>query len=418
MRARALDLWQRPPIAGLCFALVWLVMTTSGLVIWQPAPFDLAMVAVLVLAYVLGLRLPAATTPMTVSLIVLIVLGMIGAMQTQFIVRDTLYMVKTAYVSVIAIFFASLVAAEPARALRTIMSGYMVAAFVAAAAGFAGIFKLAPFAVELFTEGGRARGPFQDPNVFGPFLIPPLLYLIVQALRAPTLRLIWLGGLASVLAAAVLLSFSRGAWGVLVMSLGVTIFLVLATSPGHRVRTRVFVSGILVIAFGALAVSAVLADPDLTSLFGERFSLVQRYDVSGQGRFAGQAAALEMMVTRPFGVGATAFAEWWGQNPHNVYVKSLLIGGWAGGVIYLFLVIATLAVGFDAALRPSPYRDLAIILFASFFAIAAEGMIIDTDHWRQFYLLVGLIWGIHAALARERSGVSARGGSRPALQST
>jgi hypothetical protein len=27
----------------------------------------------------------------------------------------------------------------------------------------------------------------------------------------------------------------------------------------------------------------------------------------------------------------------------------------------------------------------------------AEGFVIDTDHWRHFFLLLGLIWGLAAA---------------------
>jgi hypothetical protein len=27
----------------------------------------------------------------------------------------------------------------------------------------------------------------------------------------------------------------------------------------------------------------------------------------------------------------------------------------------------------------------------------AEGFVIDTDHWRHFYLILGIIWGLAAA---------------------
>jgi hypothetical protein len=31
----------------------------------------------------------------------------------------------------------------------------------------------------------------------------------------------------------------------------------------------------------------------------------------------------------------------------------------------------------------------------------AEGFVIDTDHWRHFYLLLGMIWGLFAATFRQ-----------------
>jgi hypothetical protein len=58
---------------------------------------------------------------------------------------------------------------------------------IAALFGIAGYFNLFPGA-EYFTRFDRARGTFQDPNVFGPFLVLPTLLLIQRLLRGPTLR--------------------------------------------------------------------------------------------------------------------------------------------------------------------------------------------------------------------------------------
>jgi hypothetical protein len=41
-------------------------------------------------------------------------------------------------------------------------------------------------------------------------------------------------------------------------------------------------------------------------------------------------------------------------------------------------------------------QELFFICYASFVPLAIEGIIIDTDHWRHFYLLLGLIWGMMA----------------------
>ncbi len=47
----------------------------------------------------------------------------------------------------------------------------ILAALIAAVCGIAGYFRLFPRAFDLFTLYGRAKGTFNDPNVFGPFLI-------------------------------------------------------------------------------------------------------------------------------------------------------------------------------------------------------------------------------------------------------
>ncbi|MHA4875413.1 hypothetical protein ACX0FC_18755, partial [Enterococcus faecium] len=84
-----------------------------------------------------------------------------------------------------------------------------------------------------FTKFDRATGTFKDPNVFGPFLVAPFLYLLHLALSAP-----WRAALLPVLAAGVLalanlLSFSRGAWiNLLLLALVLYGVLAFVTAPG------------------------------------------------------------------------------------------------------------------------------------------------------------------------------------------
>jgi len=57
---------------------------------------------------------------------------------------------------------------------------------------------------------------------------------------------------------------------------------------------------------------------------------------------------------------------------------------------------ATLFVGCRAVFRRSEIQPILMPVFATFLGLALEGLIIDTDHWRHFYLLIGLIWGLAA----------------------
>jgi hypothetical protein len=45
----------------------------------------------------------------------------------------------------------------------------------------------------------------------------------------------------------------------------------------------------------------------------------------------------------------------------------------------------------------SPWQTYVIITYATFVGEIAEGFIIDTDHWRHFFLLLGMVWGLGAA---------------------
>ena len=50
----------------------------------------------------------------------------------------------------------------------------------------------------------------------------------------------------------------------------------------------------------------------------------------------------------------------------------------------------------------TPWQPYLIGAFATFVGEVAEGFVIDTDHWRHFFLLLGMIWGLAAATMNHR----------------
>jgi hypothetical protein len=50
----------------------------------------------------------------------------------------------------------------------------------------------------------------------------------------------------------------------------------------------------------------------------------------------------------------------------------------------------------------TPWQTFLIATYLSFLALTLEGFVVDTDHWRHFYLLLGLIWGLAAATVNFR----------------
>jgi hypothetical protein len=56
-----------------------------------------------------------------------------------------------------------------------------------------------------------------------------------------------------------------------------------------------------------------------------------------------------------------------------------------------------------------------ITAYAAFVGEVLEGFVIDTDHWRHFFLLVGAIWGLAAATITQLRQVPARPFSSGAL---
>jgi hypothetical protein len=67
--------------------------------------------------------------------------------------------------------------------------------------------------------------------------------------------------------------------------------------------------------------------------------------------------------------------------------------------VFLGLIGSTAALGLRHALRCGAAQPLLLVAYACFLANAVEGMVIDIDHWRHFYLLMALLWGM--MLSRE-----------------
>ena len=76
-----------------------------------------------------------------------------------------------------------------------------------------------------------------------------------------------------------------------------------------------------------------------------------------------------------------------------------LNAGWLGGIVYFAIVALTMALGLAHIARATPWRPLYIVAYAALAGNVVEGIVIDTDHWRHFYLLLAIVWGLMSAKA-------------------
>ena len=125
-------------------------------------------------------------------------------------------------------------------------------------------------------------------------------------------------------------------------------------------------------------------------------SAVQDYDGQRLGRFARHAIGFNMAVETPLGLGPLEFGKIFGEETHNIWLKSLLGYGWLGFISYLTMVLWTLIGGFKLLFRPRPWQPYFIIAYSVFFGHIVIGWVIDVDHWRHLFLIIGLIWGCMA----------------------
>jgi O-antigen ligase len=372
----------------------------------QPTPYDIMMAGTIALMFLLGLRFPRSLG-WPAALWGLVVIGFgIGAVNALYIDRVRPALMVTIYLIGTFLFFASYIYADPVRRFTQVMWAYTAAAAFAAATGVIGYFGLLP-GTEMFTEFGRATGTFNDPNVFGPFLVAPILFLGLKLSRASSLRSLWMIAPFGLLVLALLLSFSRGAWGNLLLSGAVFFVMTLATSTSARQTMRLIGFGILVALVGIGVIGVALSNPKVSSLFEERASLTQSYDIDPEhGRFEGQARAFRAVLDRPLGLGPSQWAVINNLDTHNVYLHVLVAGGFLSGLAFIAFLLMTLVRGWRAIGRGGPETGLLIVVYAAFVGHLGEAIIIDIDNWRHFYLLAGLLWG--ALLAIESRGRAPR----------
>jgi hypothetical protein len=147
----------------------------------------------------------------------------------------------------------------------------------------------------------------------------------------------------------------------------------------------------------AALIALALSFESVASMFKERFHLVQSYDVGQGGRFELQEMALAALLKYPNGMGPFEFSRVHGLQQHNVYLQAFMVYGWIGGVTYIMLLAATVTVALRSVFVATPWQPYLITAFATFIGEVLEGFVIDTDHWRHFFLLLGMVWGLWAA---------------------
>lgn len=377
----------------------------QGFVINEPAPYELFMVGLIAVWALFGMRL-SRHAAILLTLLVAYNIGGVLSMSTMGDLYDTpLYIGVTLFLSLSAVFFVAILEADAAR-YTLIFRAWVASALVVATLGIAGYFSLFPGA-ELFTRYGRASGTFADPNVFGPFLALPGTYMLYRLLTAPARRMPLYGALLTVITGGIFLSFSRGAWGLYLVAFVLLVGALFLQSTSGRFRLRIALMSALAVAFILGGIVVALQIPGTAEFLAERARLVQSYDGGESGRFARFGDGFLIAMENPLGIGPLNFGRLLGEDTHNIWLKALMDYGWLGFAAFVVLVAWTLAGGFRVLFRARPWQPYLLCAYVVFIGHLLLGTVIDMDHWRHFYVLVGLIWGAMALEARHQNAARA-----------
>lgn len=363
-----------------------------SLVRLEPAPSDVLFMVLLAMGLASG-RLSLYTTrdapSIHFALWAFLSANLFSAIGVIPVFHSIRFLMITTYM--IALFYFVKMYVTSFQAMRNFVFGYLVSAIIAISLAGLGYLGAGPSAELFIFWGFRAVGFFKDPNVFGPFLIPMIILLVDEILKPYFLpRLSWLKFLGvTALSAGVLASFSRGAWANLAVSfLTYSLLTVLALRGKNRTRSVLVLLSLLL--GSLLLMGAFILWKDLQGSLVSR-STFQVYDAR---RISRQLSGIEVALSHLSGVGPGIWA-----HAHSLYVRTLAEHGILGLSALLLFLFVLLKNTFRAALQEidKRYGLSPKVLAASLAGLLVNSVVVDTIHWRHFWLILGISWVVSTA---------------------
>lgn len=402
------DAGLRPPaegltisIAGLGFALLttrnFLYLTAvlaMNYTLMRPSPVDL----LFILAFLVTLAHLAISSNKLVSKRTILLTLLLGAWAVGYTLSSLPHLrepnvifeliAKTFAIS-IGIIAAFVSMSWNRRQFETFMKVYIVSCVIASILGTIG------FVTQngLLTWDGRAKGLIDDPNMYGSFLIPAVLFCGYFLLRPRSRKLLLLGALGIVLLG-VILSFSRIALVATVLCLGAYVVF----QNRHRPQ-RIIVMAAALFGIGALLLGiASLTSEEFTAKLLDRLTIAKSYDLGEEGRYSRYLLVLPMILQNPIGVGVLQLEKIFPEPIHNIWLSSFVNYGWLAGFAWITLVVSTVFVSVLNYRRSGD--DISIVLMLSIIGIVMCSSLHEGEHWRHMWLTYGLVWGFAPPLRR------------------
>jgi hypothetical protein len=372
----------------------------------EPSPYEIIALAGTAAIGLTGLPFRLALAPLAFLLILMNIGYEISVLQVTDDNKAVTWVYISAFLATTGVFYAAVVTTNTKTRLDVLLRGYIASASLASLAAIVAYFHPFGTITDEFLLYGRARGTFNDPNVLGAFLVLPAIALLQRILTGRPAQAIWSCVPLTLMLVALLLTFSRGAWGQFVVSALALMAIGFFTTRSTAQQARILLVAVTGLLAGALLLAVLLSIHQVGDLFSERATLDQSYDLGHFGRFGRYILGAELGLERPLGIGALQFWRFFGEDAHNTYLNSFMAGGWLSGFAYLTLTAVTLMSATRFLSAETPWRSGYQVIYAAYLGIAMESAIIDIEHWRHFYLVLGALWGMMIASRAYVSGGS------------
>lgn len=348
----------------------------------RPSPVDISFTLALVASILCNQRFTSATL-VFLTLIFVWTFGLYSSSMPYAGDEEVaLQLFKITYAISIGVCAALVVAHWDKANLERFVRVWIFSAMIAAALGAIGFAT----ASEELTWDGRAKGFFDDPNMYGAFLIPGVLGSLYFFNGGRNAKLYC--GCLLFLTLGLLLSFSRVA---IAAGLILSLSFVLIVNRRAMFRTLIFMSG-GVFTFLILAALAAIFIEGFDEKVLDRLTLAKDYDLGEQGRLNRYITSFDLMMQKPQGLGTLQFGLMFPEPIHNILLSSFMNYGWAAGVAWSYLVL----FGIIKSVRS--YRltndPIFLLLMFAWLGIVACALLHEAERWRHLWLFTGLIWAL------------------------
>jgi O-antigen ligase len=356
-----------------------------GVLLVEPAVPDVIF-GMLIIVTVLTGRWTFRRVPSVVLYVLgaFLLLNLLSVSSASSVSHAAFFMTITTFLALFAVWLTGYV--DSAVRARKMVEALIVGASVTATLAVAALFVSFPGS-DLLTYPKRAKGLFDDPNVFGPFMVVPLALILAELVEP---RLLpwprrWLFVVLLICGSGVLFSYSRAAW--LNAILALTTMVATYALRRRSARRAIAALGLGLLAAGLLFVFLVLTG---SVTFLEQRAQLQQYDTE---RFRGQEASMEMASNHVLGIGPGQYVDYAGIAAHSTYLRALGEQGAVGLALIVLLLLGTLVLAAGNVVHGrTTFGISSVPLLGLWAGLIANGFFVDTLHWRHLWLVAGLIW--------------------------
>lgn len=384
--------------------LVWYVAITSWFVKIEPGLTDIMMLLFILLTMLFfGGKLIYLVRGLWLLFVGFLFFELIAVTNSRLDINHGMFFsFVTIYLVVFMICLAGMLRLDGKKIFSYLMDGWVIGALCSSIAVLLALLGIIP--KDYMTkniDGHRLAGFFKDPNVFAPYLVPPMIYLlgfrdniITRNFSIPFSYLFFM-----LIFTSFLLAFSRAAYVNFVLSC--LLFYLLKNCINLNFSSFI-ISIFKIVAFMAILVFFTFQITVYLNLDSTLFSrlAIQEYDTS---RYQNYFNAIDFAIDNPLGMGPGQFKFQSYNGIHSLFLAVFTESGVFTFIFFMGFLLASFFNSFVKILKsPIDEKIYFVFIFSVLSGVYINSLVLNTIHWRHMYILIALGFGSYRLMTKSK----------------